>query len=140
MTSFVLDASIAMAWCFEDEATPTTQAVLASLSETSAAVPAIWPIEVANVLAIAERRQRITLADSVAFIAKVQNLAIAVDEGTSSRAFFLILDLAREQRLTVYDAAYLELAMRLGVPLASKDHDLCGAAARVGVAVFPGGS
>lgn len=136
MTNFVLDASVAMAWCFEDEATSATRAALSRLSEEAASVPAIWRVEVANVLAIAERRRRITPADTAAFIAKVENLAIHVDEETSSRAFSRILDLAREERLTAYDAAYLELAMRLGVPLASKDRGLCEAAARVGVSVI----
>jgi predicted nucleic acid-binding protein len=138
VTAFVLDASVTMAWCFEDESTSTTRAVLSRLSVEEASVPAIWRIEVANVLAIAERRRRITLADSAAFIAKVENLAIHVDEETSSRAFSRILDLAREERLTAYDAAYLELAMRLGVPLASKDRDLCEAAERVAVTLLHG--
>ncbi len=140
MTSFVLDASVAMAWCFEDEATAATGAVLSRLSVETASVPAIWPIEVANVLAIAERRQRITVADSAAFIAKVENLAIHVDQETSSRAFTRILDVAREERLTAYDAAYLELAMRLGVPLATKDGPLGEAARRLGVIVLGMGS
>ena len=73
------------------------------------------------------------MADSAAFVARLENLAICVDEETSSRALDRILELERQERLTAYDAAYLELAMRLGVPLASKDRDLCQAAERVGV-------
>jgi predicted nucleic acid-binding protein len=136
VTDFVLDASVALAWCFEDEATTAARQILARLAAEAASVPAIWPIEVANVLALAERRRRITPADSAEFIAKLENMAILVDEETSSRAFGRILDLAREERLTAYDAAYLELAMRLGVPLASKDADLCNAAERLGVSVL----
>ena len=136
MTDFVLDASVALAWCFEDETTTAARQILARLVAEAASVPAIWPIEVANVLALAERRRRITLADSAEFIAKLEDMAIQVDGETSSRAFGRILDLAREERLTVYDAAYLELAMRLGVPLASKDADLCNAAERLGVSVL----
>ena len=136
MTDFVLDASVALAWCFEDENTPSARQILARLTAEAASVPATWPIEVANVLALAERCRRITPADSAEFIAKLEDVAILVDEETSSRAFGRVLDLAREERLTAYDAAYLELAMRLGVPLASKDANLCNAAQRLGVSVL----
>jgi len=136
VTDFVFDASVALAWCFEDENTPSARQILARLREEAASVPATWPLEVANVLALAERRRRITPADSAEFIAKLEDVAILVDGETSSRAFGKILHLAREERLTAYDAAYLELAMRLGVPLASKDADLCNAAQRLGVSVL----
>jgi len=136
VTDFVLDASVALAWCFEDENTPSARQILARLRAEAASVPATWPIEVANVLALAERRRRITPADSAEFIAKLEDVAILVDGETSSRAFGRVLDLAREERLTAYDAAYLELAMRLGVPLASKDANLCNAAQRLGVSVL----
>jgi predicted nucleic acid-binding protein len=136
VSDFVLDASITLAWCFEDEATPVSYIALERLAAETASVPSIWHVEVANVLALAERRRRITLAESAEFIARLENLIIEVDEETWSRAFTRILELAREQRLTAYDAAYLELAMRLGVPLASKDRDLCDAAERVGVTVL----
>ena len=136
MTDFVLDASVALAWCFEDENTPSARQILARLTAEAASVPATWPIEVANVLALAERRRRITPADSAEFIAKLEDVAILVDGETSSRAFGRVLDLAREERLTTYEAVYLELAMRLGVPLASKDADLCDAAQRLGVSVL----
>jgi len=136
VTDFVLDASVALAWCFEDENTPSARQILARLRAEAASVPATWPIEVANVLALAERRRRITPADSAEFIAKLEDVAILVDGETSSRAFGRVLDLAREERLTTYEAVYLELAMRLGVPLASKDADLCNAAQRLGVSVL----
>jgi len=133
MTDMVIDASLALAWCFKDELTETATRLLEELRSGAAAVPLLWPIEVANVLAIAERRKRITLAERAQLIALLETLEIDVDGETSALAFTRILDLAREQRLTAYDAAYLELAMRLGVPLASKDGDLCDAAERVGV-------
>ena len=136
MTDFVLDASVALAWCFEDENTTSARQILARLVTEAASVPAIWPIEVASVLALAERRRRITPANSSEFIAKLEDMVILVDGETSSRAFGRILDLAREEHLTAYDAAYLELAMRLGVPLASKDAGLCNAAERLGIAVL----
>ena len=133
MTALVLDSSIALCWCFEDEATDGTRQLLDTLRADAAAVPNLWHVEIANVLALAERRRRITAADAAQFIALLDELEIDVDEETRNRAFTRILDLARQQRLTAYDAAYLELAMRLGVPLASKDRDLCDAAERVGV-------
>ena len=139
MSELVLDASVALAWCFEDETTPATLKVLQILAVEVASVPAIWPIEVANVLALAERRRRITPAESAEFIGRLEGLAIEVDAGTLSRAFTRILDLAREERLTAYDAAYLELAMRLGVPLATKDGPLSAAAMRLGVTVVGAG-
>jgi predicted nucleic acid-binding protein len=110
-----------MCWCFEEEATTATDRLLDRLLDDSAAVPALWHLEVANALALAERRGRITVADSAEFIELLDRLAIELDEETMPRAFGQILDLARSQRLTVYDAAYLELSMRLGVPLATKD-------------------
>jgi len=136
VTDFVLDASVALTWCFEDEATPGSRRILERLGAEAASVPAIWRVEVANVLAIAERRQRITAADSAEYIAQLESLVIVVDEETSSRAFARTFDLAREERLTAYDATYLELAMRLGVPLATKDGALGGAAKRLGVTVL----
>ncbi|HVC56416.1 MAG TPA: type II toxin-antitoxin system VapC family toxin [Stellaceae bacterium] len=138
MTDLVLDASLALTWCFEDEATPGTRRVLERLAAEAASVPSIWHLEVANVLAIAERRRRITPAESAEFIGRLESLAILVDEQTSARAFARTLDLAREEHLTAYDAAYLELAMRLGVPLATKDDALRNAAKRLGVAVLAG--
>jgi predicted nucleic acid-binding protein len=136
VTAFVLDSSIALCWCFDNEATEGTRQLLEHLQADTAAVPNLWHIEIANVLTLAERRRRITAAETAQFIALLEALEIDVDEETWSRALVRILDLAREERLTAYDAAYLELAMRLGVPLASKDGDLCDAAERLGVSVL----
>jgi predicted nucleic acid-binding protein len=136
VTGLVLDASVALAWCFKDEASEAADRLLERLETETALVPALWHLEVANVLALGERRHRITLAESAAFIARLETLVIVVDEETSSRAFTRVLDLARSERLTAYDAAYLELAMRLDVPLASKDRHLCNTAERLGVAVL----
>ena len=133
MSDIVVDASVALAWCFNDELTEATAQLREQLRTSVAAVPLLWFIEIANVLALAERRGRITVAESAQLIGLFETLDIEVDGETASLAFTRILDLAREQRLTAYDAAYLELAMRLGVPLASKDRDLCDAAERVGV-------
>ena len=125
-----------LSWCFKNEATEASDRVLERLADEAASVPVIWHLEVANVLALSERRRRITPAGSTEFIAMLETLTIVVDDETPSHAFGRVLDLAREDRLTAYDAAYLELAMRLGIPLASKDADLCDAAERVGVNVL----
>jgi predicted nucleic acid-binding protein len=110
--------------------------VLERLVAEAASVPAIWHLEIANVLALSERRGRITRANSSEFIALLETLDVVIDEETPSRALGQVLDLARAEHLTAYDAAYLELAMRLGIPLASKDADLCDAAERLGVSVL----
>ena len=136
MTELVLDASVALSWCFKNEATTVGDRVLERLADAAASVPAIWHLEIANVLALSERRGRITPANSSEFIGLLETLVIVIDEETPSRALGRVLDLARTERLTAYDAAYLELAMRLGIPLASKDADLCDAAERLGVTVF----
>ena len=136
MTELVLDASVALSWCFKNEATAAADSVLERLATATASVPAIWHLEIANVLALSERRGWVTPASSAEFIALLETLAIHVDEETPSRALGRVLDLAREERLTAYDAAYLELAMRLGLPLASKDADLCDAAEHLGVSVI----
>jgi predicted nucleic acid-binding protein len=139
VTDIVLDASVALAWCFKDELTEAAAQLRDRLQTGIAAVPLLWFIEIANALALAERRGRITAAESAQLIALFETLGIEADGETASLAFTRILDLAREQRLTAYDAAYLELAMRLGVPLASKDRDLCDAADRVGVSAIRAG-
>jgi len=136
VTDLVLDASVALSWCFKNEATATGDRVLERLVLDAASVPAIWHLEIANVLALSERCGRIKPAGSGEFIALLETLAIVVDEETPSRALGSVLDLARAEQLTAHDAAYLELAIRLGVPLASKDADLCDAAERLGVSVL----
>jgi predicted nucleic acid-binding protein len=133
MTGFVLDASIALAWCFSDEASPLTTSLLEKLENQSAFVPQIWTLELGNILVGAERRKRITYAKISEFISLLNNLNINVDLETADRAFHEILALAHSEKLTTYDAAYLELAMRLGLPLATKDKELKSAAKRLGV-------
>jgi predicted nucleic acid-binding protein len=136
VTGFVLDVSVALAWCFHDEATPATWAVLDRLETETAAVPSLGHLEAANVLALAEQKGRITPAHSAEFIAMVETLSIEIDQDTPYRAFGEILALARGQGLTAYDAAYLELAMRSGVPLAAKDLALAAGARSLGVEVI----
>jgi predicted nucleic acid-binding protein len=134
--TFVLDCSIAVAWCYPDEKAPYPQAVLDSLDSVEAVVPAIWPLEVANVLLVGERRKRSTQADTTAWLEFLRALPIRIDEETSARAWRDTLSWARAQSLSSYDAAYLELALRLGAPLATLDDKLKAAAVAVGVAAY----
>jgi predicted nucleic acid-binding protein len=133
---FVLDNSVTMSWAFPDEDDPYARNVLKALPGAAAVVPSIWPLEAANILLVGERRGRITQADSTSFVAILDGLTIGVDGETSERAMKDTLDLARAQKLSVYDAAYLELAMRRGLPLATLDDKLKAAALSVGVAIY----
>lgn len=135
--SIVLDASITLAWCFKDKASSETNAILINLNHAPAYVPHLWSLEVGNILLAAERKKRISHADIVHFLALLNKLNIQVDNETHYKAFQDILALAYAEELTTYDAAYLELAMRRGVPLASKDQALCKAARKLGVTVIP---
>jgi predicted nucleic acid-binding protein len=136
LNRFVLDNSVVMAWYFEDEANDYTSAILQNLASSEALVPTIWPLEVANVLLVGERRGRSTEARTSRFIALLDALPIRVDAATSQRALSEILTLAREQRLSAYDAACLDLAMREGVSLATQDKALRRAAGVCGVGLL----
>jgi predicted nucleic acid-binding protein len=131
--AFVVDCSVAMAWLFNDEATPKTAALLNRLATETALVPAWWFIEITNVLAIAERRGRITATQSDAFIADLGKLGIDWDDEAPDRAFTYLLSLCRTHRLTSYDAIYLDLAVRRNLPLATLDDALRNTAKKLGV-------
>jgi predicted nucleic acid-binding protein len=133
----IIDASVALAWCFSDEATPATDALVRFVHRDGATVPAHWPLEVTNALLIAERRGRIARADMTAHLQTIGALSVQVDPETAQRAVRETLAIARAEGLTLYDAAYLELALRLGEPLATLDHDLAKAARKAGVSVKP---
>ena len=136
MKEIVVDASVAMTWCFPDENSGYAHAVLDELSGISAVVPALWTIEVANALAVGERRKRITGADSSRFVDLVSALSIRFDSRTAGRALSHALPLARAYGLSAYDATYLELAMRESAPLATLDDRLRAAAEASGVLIY----
>ena len=133
---FVLDNSIVMAWSFEDEVNEYADAVLERLAETRAIVPALWPLEVANALLMGERRKRSTEAETLKWTGILRSLPIVIDSETNSHAWSDTLNLAHGHHLSAYDAAYLELAIRRGLPLATLDGKLRTAAEAVGVAVL----
>lgn len=136
MRTLVIDSSVTMAWCFEDENSALADAVLDSLSDTEAWVPSLWPIEVANVLLVAERRERITPAGSARFVQLLAGLPILIDDSAHERALGPVLSTGRELGVSAYDATYLELAMRLGAELATADERMREACRRSGVPLF----
>ncbi len=132
--SFVLDCSAALPWVFADEVTAGTDRLLDELAAgEQALVPAIWPLELGNVLLGAMRKKRIDQAGVETFFSRLGDLEILVDAETADRAWDKTLDLAQQHRLSAYDAAYLELAMRHGVPLATLDKELAAACRTTGV-------
>lgn len=132
--SFVLDASIAMSWCFADEADDSTDALLDRVGEEGAIVPALWTLEVSNVLALAERRGRISEAQTVRFATLLRALPIEI--AATNPEIDDLIGAVRRNGLTAYDASYLLLAERSGLPLATRDKSLRRAAASAGVAVL----
>ena len=142
--NFVLDASVAMCWLFLD-AKPAERAyalkVLAAMrqAETSALVPVTWGLEVANVIARAEAKGLLREVQSEAFLEMLEAMDIGADRATFSKALSDTLQIARRYRLSAYDASYLELAMREGLPLATLDEDLQKAARKTGVKRFATG-
>jgi predicted nucleic acid-binding protein len=131
----VVDASVALAWCFEDEANAHTEAVLDLLADDTAIVPSLWELEVSNVLLLGERRGRLTESQTTRFVALLGQLPILVDSASTDMA--AVIALGRQYTLTAYDAAYLALAQREGVPLASLDRKLREAAQVSGVRLIP---
>jgi predicted nucleic acid-binding protein len=140
---FVIDASLTLDWCFIDEQSPYRDTILTVLeheeNEATAIVPNLWPLEVLNALIIAESRNRITYDEAQEFLAVIHGLDIEVEPTASdlafSNSFDAIYALARKHRLTAYDAAYLELAIRRSLPLASMDEALNKAAVASGVSL-----
>lgn len=135
--SLVLDSSVSLAWLHEDEHAHGVAAVFDRLIESGAVVPLLWPLEVANSLTVATRRGRISRDQRAAFLRSLANLDIATDPQTNDHAWSASLQLSDLYGLTVYDAAYLELAQRLRVPLATLDAALAAAARKAGVEVLP---
>ena len=135
-TAFILDASITLAWFFEDETDAYAEAVEDSLVSAVAFVPSLWHLEVANALIAGERQKRTTEAKVTHFLTLLSRLPITVDEETPARTWDDTLALARAHGLSTYDAAYLELALRRGLPLATLDDPLRDALRAVGGVLY----
>lgn len=135
--SLVLDNSVALAWCFVDEQTVAIMALLDRVTESGAVAPQLWPTEALNGLLTAERRGRISGDVRRRLVGFLRNLPIDIDDETSARVWTATAHLAELHSLTAYDATYLELALRSGMPLATADAALIRAARAAGVALLP---
>lgn len=129
--TFVVDTSVTLAWCFEDEVTPATEAVLNRLATEGALVPGLWAREVANVLLVAERRGQVNEAQTARFVALLHELPITLD--SAPPGIDALVATGRRYQLSAYDATYLILAEREGLPLATLDKALGSAARAAGV-------
>lgn len=129
----IVDASATMAWCFEDEATADSMSLWVRANAEGLLVPCIWPLEIANGLLLSERRRRMVPQSSDQFVFILDRVIISVDQPDPSHTWSNTLLLARETGLTVYDASYLELSLRTGLELATRDARLRAAAAARGV-------
>ena len=134
--SLVLDASVTLSWCFDDERTEHSLAVLDMISESHAWTPSLWRYEIANGMVIAQRRQRIDETYRDGFFAKLSALDIRRDEEADAHIWSETTVLASTHKLSIYDAAYLELARRRRLPLATMDRDLAKAAMREDVKIL----
>jgi predicted nucleic acid-binding protein len=138
MKKYVLDCSVVIAWIFRDEATAQTETLREQLVDSVAIVPAIWHLEVTNTLVMSARRGRLQLTEIPSLIGLLESLPIEVDPQTSLQAFGQTFQLAQNHQLSAYDAAYLELAMRQSLPLATLDNRLQEVAKRCGVELLVG--
>ncbi|MGA3398321.1 MAG: type II toxin-antitoxin system VapC family toxin [Acetobacteraceae bacterium] len=137
--SLVLDSSVTLAWIYSDETTDAIRAVFDQVAEAGAVVPTLWRLEVANSLTVAVRRGRIDAEYRRAALADLALLDITTDQQTDARAWSETLSLADRFRLTLYDAAYVELAQRRALPLATLDDDMRAAGASLGMRLLGGG-
>jgi predicted nucleic acid-binding protein len=133
---FVLDCSVTLCWYFQDEANDYADEVQDQLAHTRAIVPVIWPLEVANALLMGERRKRSTEAQATTWTQHLATMPISVESLTTAQAWGSVLAIARAYSTSSYDAAYLELAIRRGLPLATVDDRLKAAAAKAGVKLY----
>ena len=138
MTGVVVDASVALAWCFPDEASDYADAVLVALEGRTILVPAIWGLEIANAVLAGERSKRLRQPEIRRFTTLLESLSPVQDVQPVCDHVSNVLPLAREYGLSAYDAAYLELAIRHGAPLATLDGKIQKAAQKAGVRVFAG--
>jgi len=135
--TLVVDSSVALTWCFGEETTPATAALLEHTTDSGAFAPSLWPLEVLNALLMAEKRKRVDAIKRHELIGLLQALPITIDAQTVAQAWMVTNRLAERYGLTVYDASYLELAQRLNLPLATLDEPLRAAAMTLGVPVLP---
>lgn len=134
--SLVLDPSLTLSWYFEDERTAAADDVLDQVVDDGAVVPALWRIEVLNAFQMGIRRKRLDTTFRNTALAKLRAMSIVVDTDSDAQAWLTTLQLSDRFRLTAYDAVYLELAQRRGLPLATLDKELRAAGATLGVTLL----
>jgi predicted nucleic acid-binding protein len=136
LTGIVIDASVALAWCFPDEASDYADDILVALEGHPILVPTLWPIEITNALLVAERRKRIKQSAIRQFVELLNGLTVVMTSQSVTESVSNILPLAREYSLSAYDAAYLDVALRHGAPLATLDNNLQKAGRQAGIEIF----
>ena len=134
--SFVVDGSVALAWCFIDEQTQPVMGLLDRVTETGAFAPLLWPLEALNGLLVAERRRRVDSGHRQRLADFLRSLPVTLDTETTEHAWTTTAQLAERHRLSAYDACYLELALRRKLPLATLDRELIKAAKALGTTVL----
>ncbi len=135
---FVIDNSVVMTWCFKDETSQYADHILDRLEVSDGFVPSIWPVVVCIVLLVGEHNKRIVESDSTRFIALLAELPIIVEQVPPERMLKEIFAIARKHKRSSYDASYLYLAMRKGLPIATLDNNLLAAAKRSKVPILSG--
>jgi predicted nucleic acid-binding protein len=138
LTGVVVDASVALAWCFPDEASDYADGVLVALEGQTILVPAVWGLEIANAVLVGERSKRLGQPEIRRFTTLLESLSLVQDVQPVGDHVSNVLPLAREYSLSAYDAAYLELSIRHGAPLATLDEKLQKAAQKAGIKTFAG--
>jgi len=136
LNGIVIDASVALAWCFPDEASDYADSVLLAVENQTVFVPAIWAVEIANALLVGERRKRIRQSEVRSFIDLIKDLRVIEDGQPFADTVSNVLPLAREYDLSAYDAAYLDVAVRHEIPLATFDRALQRACILAGIKIF----
>ena len=134
--TFVLDGSVALAWFFKDESNPYANRIARVIADFEAVVPSIWSLELANAVLMGERRGRCTEEQASSWWIYLETLCVRLDQETHAQAWKETVRLARAWRLTVYDASYLELALRRGLPIATLDEKLRSAAGSCHIVIF----
>jgi predicted nucleic acid-binding protein len=136
LNGIVIDASVALAWCFPDEASDYADSVLLALEDQTVIVPAIWAVEITNALLVGERRKRIRQSEVRRFVELLKGLNVAEDAQPVADTVNSIFPLAQAYRLSAYDAAYLDVAVRREIPLVTLDGHLQKAALAAGIKTF----
>ena len=133
MNRFVLDCSLTMSWFFPDEITEYSESIMDALLNGEAVVPHIWFYEVTNTLQVGERKKRLQRSESIGILERLQQLSIILDNTKTNTIMPELLSLAGKYKLSAYDAAYIELSLRLGLPLATCDKQMAESAIAEGI-------